>query len=101
MSEDKKKSMQWRHVQALIAGMEASPTQKCLLIVIHCHAQRKGFACASMETLAREIGASLRTTRRTVQLARQRGVVTVEGTDRYWLNIERLKELQRRAAVQP
>jgi hypothetical protein len=95
----------WYRIADLIAGIDATPTQKNLLTRIqrHTHA-RKGFAWMSQEELAREMRVSVSTVERGFAWGKKLGVITVvpqrtgnnpaDQFNHYWLNIERLKELQ-------
>jgi len=99
---------QWWHVLALIAGLDAMPTQKYLLTLIlrHTHS-RKRFAWADQETLAAEMCVDVSTVERAFRWAKRIGAVGVRRVrtgkgkadqfNEYWLDIERLKELQRQA----
>jgi len=103
----------WYVVGDFIAGVDAgppdlAPTRKYLLTLIHRHTHaRQGFAWTSQKTLAREMGVGLRTVSRAFQWAKQLGIVTVRRVrtgkgkadqyNEYWLNLVRLKELQRPA----
>jgi hypothetical protein len=97
---------QWWYREHLIAGLDATPTRKYLLCLVHLHTHaRKGFAWASQKTLAREMGTDDSTVERVFEWAKLIGIVSVrrirtgkgkaEQYNEYWLNIERLKELQR------
>jgi hypothetical protein len=85
----------WRYVLGLVAGIEATATQKYFLVRVHHHGYRhKGFAWASPETLAGDMGVSVAAVERIFQWAKNVGVVG-EGNRAYWLNIDRLEALQR------
>ncbi len=98
----------WFHVLALIAGIDATPTQKYLLTLVlrHTHS-RKGFAWANQETLAAEMCVDVSTVERAFRWAKGSGIVGVRRIrtgkgkaaqyNEYWVNVERLGELQRRA----
>jgi hypothetical protein len=101
-----KQENQWWFVQGLIAGLDATPTQKYLLTLIHLHTNaRKNYAWMSQESLAREMCTDLSTVKRAFRWGKQLGVIGVrrvrtgKGKDdqynEYWLELERLKELQR------
>jgi hypothetical protein len=103
---EKQGQEQWWWVERLIAGLDATPTQKYLLTLIHLHSNsRKGFAWASQETLAHELCTDPSTVKRVFRWGKQLGVIGVrrvrtgKGKDdqynEYWLEPERLKELQR------
>jgi hypothetical protein len=90
-----KKREIWRYVLGLVAGIEATATQKYFLVLVHHHGYRhKGFAWASHETLAREMHVGVAVIERIFQWAKNIGVVG-EGNRAYWLDIERLEALQR------
>jgi hypothetical protein len=80
---------------ALIAGIHASTTQKYFLVRVHQHSYRhKGVAWASHETLAGEMGVGVPSIERYFRWAKQIGVVGT-GNRAYWLDVDRLKALQR------
>lgn len=98
-------SRPWWYVLGLIAGLDATPTQKYLLTLVFRHTHRiKGFAWSSQESLALEMCTDLSTVERIFQWAKKIGVVSVRRVrtgkhpkdqhNEFWLNIERLKELQ-------
>lgn len=94
------------YIANLIAGLDATPTQKYLLTLIHQHTHsRKGYAWTKQETLAQEMCVDLSTAKRGFRWGKKRGIVGVrrirtgKGKDdqynEYWLVVERLEELQR------
>ncbi|SRR6266436_1449428 len=96
----------WWYVESLIAGLNASPTRKYLLTLVHRHTHtRKGFAWADQKTLAHEMGVDLSTVKRAFRWGKKIGVIIVrrirtgkghsDQYNEYWLYIPRLKELQR------
>jgi hypothetical protein len=96
------------YIAGLIAGIDATPTLRYFLTLIQRHTNsRKGFAWASQETLAHEMGVHVSTVERAFQWAKRIGIVGVrrirtgkgkeDQYNEYWLNVERLKELQRPA----
>jgi hypothetical protein len=85
----------WRYILGLVAGIDATATQKYFLVRVHHHGYRhKGFAWASHETLAREMRVSVAAVEQLFQRAKNIGVVGT-GNRAYWLNIDRLEALQR------
>lgn len=97
---------QWWYVEQLVVGMDATPTRKYFLTLVHLHQNRKtGVAWASQETLAREMCVDLSTVERCFRWAKQIGVVYVRAVrtgkrpsdqhNEYFQKIERLKEFQR------
>jgi hypothetical protein len=101
-----KQENQWWYVEGLIAGLDATPTQKYLLTLIHLHTNaRKNYAWMSQESLAREMCTDLSTVERAFRWAKKIGVVGVrrirtgklpsDQCNTYWLEIEQLKQRQR------
>ena len=99
---------QWWYVENLIAGLDATPTEKYLLTRVHLHINRKsGRAWASQKTLAVEASTDLRTVERFFAKMKRLGAVQVhrirtgkspsDQYNEYWLDVERLCELQRPA----
>jgi hypothetical protein len=97
----------WSQVLELIAGIEATTTQKYFLTLVYRHTNwRKGVAWASQNKLAQEMCVSERTAKRIYRWAKRLGVINstlvrtgklpADQHNEYSLNIERLKELQRR-----
>ncbi|HEY2545769.1 MAG TPA: hypothetical protein VGI46_06880 [Candidatus Acidoferrum sp.] len=95
---------QWWSVLSLIAGLDATPTQKYLLDLILRHTNsKKGYAWAEQRTLAVEMCVSVPTVERAFAWGKKLGIVIVREVrtgpktqhNEYWLSIERLKELQR------
>ena len=93
----------WYEAARLIAGIDGDPNLKYLLTLVHGHTNHaKGYAWASQETLAEEMGVSLSTFERAWREAKSRGLVGVrrirEKTDKqynhYWLDFARLKQSQ-------
>jgi len=98
---------QWWDALRLIAGLDATPTQKYLLTLVHRHTNRKtGRAWASQKTLAREMGVDDSTVERIFRWGKQTGIVCVERVRKgknpaeqhnfYWLDTARMKLLQRK-----
>jgi hypothetical protein len=94
----------WFYVERLIAGLNAPPTVKYLLSLIHLYTNaRRGFAWASQETLARAMCVDLRTVERLFAWAKKRKLVIVRNVrtgpkdqhNEYYLNVEHLEDWQR------
>jgi hypothetical protein len=96
----------WWYVAQLIAGIDASPTQKYFLTLIQTHTnKRRRYAWASQRSLAAEMGTDVSTVNRSFRWGKQLGVVGVRRVrtgkgkmdqyNEYWIVTERLKELQR------
>jgi hypothetical protein len=103
--EQKAEKHSWWHLAKLIAGIQATPTEKYFLTLVAGHTNtRKGFAWASQETLAQEMCVDLRTVGRVFAWAKKLGVIGVrrvrtgklpsEQHNEYQLAIERLEQLQ-------
>ncbi len=97
---------QWWDALRLIAGLDATATQKYLLTLVFRHTNKtKGYAWASQETLAWEMCTDTRTVQRAFQWATETGIVCVqrirkakrpsEQHNHYSLDVERMKLLQR------
>jgi hypothetical protein len=96
----------WWQVLELIAGIEATATQKYFLTLVHRHTNwRKGYAWAAQKTLGQEMCVSESSAKRTYRWAKKLGVINSrlvrtgklpkDQHNEYSLNIERLRELQR------
>lgn len=99
-------------VRDCIARIPGSPPFKCLLFLIDRHTNdEKGFAWASQETLAWEMGVSRSTVQREFRRARRLGIVvsrTIRGGkgkadqhNEYFLDVERMKRLRRTEQASP
>src|SRR5258708_1230005 len=97
---------QWWNVLGLIAGLDATPTQKVFLVLVLRHTNnREGYGWASQQTLAWEMCTDTRTVQRAFQWATESGFVRVErirkakrpteANNHYWLDVEQMKLLQR------
>jgi DNA-binding MarR family transcriptional regulator len=80
-----------------VFSLDVSWTEKLVLLALADRANDDGSSCdPSVLTLARKTSLSRRTVQRTLsKLKEKRLVVVCEGNHAYWLDIERLKELQR------
>jgi hypothetical protein len=96
----------WWDILRLIAGLDATATQKFLLVLVLRHTnKRKGYGWASQQTLAWEMNTDTRTVQRAFQWATESGIVRVERirkakspteqVNHYSLDVERMKLLQR------
>lgn len=109
----RKANDQWWYVQSLITRLDATPTEKYALTLVHRHTNRKtGWAWASQEKLAGEMGVDVRTVKRIfAKWGKQRRVIRVlrirkakrptEQNNHYCLDIEALKAWQHRTPMSP
>jgi hypothetical protein len=97
----------WWDALRLIAGLDATPTQKYLLTLVHRHTNRKTRrAWASQKTVAWEMSVDDSTVERIFRWGKQKGIIRVERVRKgknpadqhnfYWLDTERMKVLQRK-----
>jgi hypothetical protein len=98
----------WYSIEHFIAGLDADSTVKYFLTLVHLHTNfRNGYAWTEQKKLAVEMGCSLSTVERAVRWSKKHGVVhfrrvrTGKGKadqfNQYWLDIDRLNQLQRPA----
>jgi hypothetical protein len=103
--QEKKSDTRWWEIQDLIFGVAETAAQIKLLSLVYRYTHRKkGFAWASQETLAAEMRCDTSTVERAFSWAKNLGVIGVRRVrtgkgkadqfNEYWLELERLKELQ-------
>jgi hypothetical protein len=94
----------WFYVERLIAGLNAPPTIKYLLSLIHLHTNaRRRFAWASQELIAYEMCRDVKTVERLFAWVKKRKLVIVRNVrtgpkdqhNEFYLNIEHMEDWQR------
>jgi hypothetical protein len=104
--KNRRQAKGWWCIADLIAGLDAPVTVKCLLFfALRYTNSEKHYAWASQKRLAWEMGVERSTVQRAFAWAKKSKVLTVENVrtgknpsetrNHYWLNVERMCELQR------